>query len=99
MADHNTCSLFGETLVTLDEASKDFGGIEIPIRTVRKYVYNGINGVKLETVNINRRYTSKEAILRFIERKQNPEQPTKPKIPKMSQAEVAAILKKHGISR
>jgi len=66
--------LQGETLVTLDEAAKDFGGVPIPMATLRMYVYQGIGSprIKLETIRINRRYTSKEAVQRFIERRQNP---------------------------
>ena len=32
-------SFHGEKLITLAEAAADFGGIEIPISTVRKYAY------------------------------------------------------------
>jgi hypothetical protein len=99
MIDQNANSLLGETLITISEASQDFGGVEIPLRTVRKYIYAGVQGLKLESININGRYTSKEAIQRFIERKQNPEQPVKPKIPRMSQAEIEAGLRRHGIIR
>ena len=89
--------LQGERLLTLEEAAEDFGGVSIPIRTVRTYIYNGFQGIKLESVNINRRYTSKEAIQRFIERKQNSGQPAeKPKRRRLTQAEVDAGLKRHG---
>ena len=99
MIDSTANSLLGETLITVAEAAQDFGGIEIPLRTVRKYIYEGVQGLKLESININGRYTSKEAIQRFIERKQNYEQPVKPKVPRMSQAEVEAGLRRHGIIR
>jgi hypothetical protein len=91
--------LDGETLMTIDEAAKDFGGITISKETVRKYIYKGVQGIKLESININGRYTSKEAIQRFIERKQNPGQPEKPRKPRMSQAEIDAGLRRHGIIR
>ena len=71
---NNSLHLLEETLVTLTEAAQDFGGISIPVNTVQKYVYQGIKGLKLESININGRYTSKEAIRRFIERKQNTDQ-------------------------
>ena len=97
MIDQNANSLLGETLITIAEAAQDFGGVEIPLRTVRKYIYEGVKGIKLESISINGRYTSKEAIQRFIERKQNPGQPAKPKVPKMSQAEIDAGLRRYGI--
>jgi len=92
--------LQGEHLLTLEEAAEDFGGVSISLRTVRHYIYNGFQGIKLESVNINRRYTSKEAIQRFIERKQNSGQPPKkPKRRRLTQAEVDAGLKRHGLVR
>ena len=90
--------LSGEHLISLDEAAQDFGGVAIPLATVRKYVYRGLRGVKLESVNINRRFTSREAIQRFIERKQGDCQKRKPlKVRQMTQAEVDAGLKKYGL--
>jgi hypothetical protein len=91
------CLLEGETLMTIPEAAQNFGGVTVSIETVRKYIYKGVQGIKLESININGRYTSKEAIQRFIERKQNPGQPVKPKVPKMSQAEIDAGLRRYGI--
>jgi len=93
-------TLQGETLIPLKDAANDFGGVSIPINTVRHYIYHGIQGVKLESVSINGRYTSKEAIQRFIERKQNPKQPLeKPKIKHLTEAQVEAGLRRHGIIR
>ena len=87
-----------ETLVTLKEAAQDFGGIAIPFNTLRNYVYLGVKGVKLETVLINKRYTSKEAIQRFIERKQGGEPVTKKSEPKrMTTGQTEEILRRHGI--
>ena len=87
-----------EKLLTLRDAAEDFGGIAIPLRTVRHYIYNGFQGIKLESVHINGRYTSKETIQRFIERKQNPDQSTdKHKIKRLTQAQVDAGLKRHGL--
>ena len=98
MSAKNANLLDGETLLTLAEAAADFGGVPIPYNTVKKYIYQGFQGIKLESVNINGRYTSKEAIQRFIERKQNPGQPVeKPKIKRMTQAQVDAGLRRHGI--
>jgi hypothetical protein len=100
MIDPSAHSLRGETLITLAEAAKDFGGIAIPIATVRTYVYQGIKGLKLESVSINGRYTSKEAIERFIAKKQNRDQPfVKPPAKRLTPAEVAAGLKRYGVVR
>ena len=93
-------TLQGEQLIPIAEAADDFGGVAIPLRTVRHYIYNGFQGVKLETVNINGRCTSREAIQRFIEQKQNPKkQIEKPKRKRLTQAEVSAGLKRHGLVR
>ena len=90
--------LIGETLITLPEAAKDFAGIEIPLNTVKRYVYQGVKGLKLETISVNGRYTSKEAILRFIDRKQgNQESFERPKVKRMSSKEVEESLRRHGI--
>ena len=94
-----TTTLGGEILISLKEAAEDFGGVTVALPTVKKYVYKGVKGIKLETVFINGRYTSKEAIQRFIEKRQQPK-PTRgrPKrIPAMSPAETQAILRRHGI--
>ena len=96
-----TITMRGESLLSLKEAAKDFGGVSIPLNTVNKYVYRGLKGLKLETVFINGRYTSKEAIQRFIEKRQQPK-PTRgrPKrIPALSSAEVDANLRKYGIRK
>jgi hypothetical protein len=95
MTDQIISPLLGETLVTIAEAAKDFGGIQIPINTLRNYIYQGVQGVKLESIFINRRLTSREAILRFIARRQghSPERP----IVTESQKEIEEGLRKHGI--
>ena len=67
---NNKKLLCDETLITLSEAAKDFGGVAIPLVTLKNYIYQGVQGLKLESIMINRRYTSKEAIQRFITRRQ-----------------------------
>ena len=96
---NQTASLLdGETLITLNEAAQDFGGLTIPLCTVQKYVYRGVKGLKLESIFVNGRYTSKEAIQRFIERRQNPCQKQEtPKFKKMSQEEVDEGLRRYGL--
>jgi len=92
--------LSGETLMTLEEAADDFGGVPISIGTVRKYIYQGVAGLKLETIYINRRYTSREAIQRFIAQRQRQGcAPEKPKMKKMTPEQIDAGLRKYGIRR
>jgi len=62
--------MLNENLITLKEASENFSGAAIPLATIKRWVYKGCDGVKLETVLLNRLYTSKEAIQRFIQRRQ-----------------------------
>ena len=83
---------------SLAEAADDFGGVSVPYATVRNYVYRGIKGLKLESVCLNKKFTSKEAIQRFIERKQNLGQmQEKSRIKPMTQEQVEAGLRRHGI--
>jgi len=87
-----------ETLVSLKDAAEDFGGVSIPYETVRKYAYRGVRGVKLETVFINHRLTSREAIRRFIDHRQGEELAVeKPKPKKMTQEHVRQTLQRYGI--
>lgn len=89
-----------ETLITLKEAAKDFGGVAIPYETVKKYVYRGVKGFKLETVFINQRLTSREAIQRFINQRQGVELTIEtPKTKWMTQEQVQQTLKRHGVVR
>jgi hypothetical protein len=90
-------NLLEETLITLKEAAKDFGGVQIPFHTVQKYVYQGVRGLKLESISINGRYTSKEAIRRFIEQKQCLGQPEEKPKRRFTQAQTKEILQWHAI--
>ncbi len=57
-----------ENLVTINEATKTLPS-RPHIATGWRWVYRGCKGIKLETVCIGgRRYTSEEALQRFIER-------------------------------
>ena len=89
-----------ESLLTLEEAAGDFGGIAIPLNTIRYYAYQGVGGLKLETIRINRRYTSKESIQRFIAQRQNLGQMSeKPKSKRMTPEKIDEELRKYGIRR
>jgi hypothetical protein len=91
--------LSGEHLVTLAEAADNFGGVSISLDTIRKYIYQGVSGLKLETIYINRRYTSLEAIQRFISRRQG-DMPEKPKPKKrMTPEEIDAGLRRFGVRK
>ena len=89
-------SLLDETLITLTDAAKDFGGIEIPLNTLKRYVYQGVKGLKLESILINGRYTSKEAIKRFIIGKQGVESATTFSN-NLTSKQVEDGLRRHGI--
>ena len=98
MTEHSVNPLIGETLIPLAKAAEDFGGIPVPLSTVRDYVYRGVSGLKLESIRINGRFTSKEAIARFIERKQNLGQTlAKPLVKPMTQTQIDAGLRRHGL--
>ena len=99
MTIQSTDQLVGETLLTLKEAANDFGGLTIPLRTLQKYVYEGVRGITLESVFINGRYTSKEAIQRFIERRQTGYVPEKPKHLPMTPKQIDEGLRRHGLVR
>ena len=91
MTEQKSSPLTGETLIPLAKAAEDFGGIPVPLSTVRDYVYRGVGGLKLESIRINGRFTSKEAIARFIERRQNLDcPPGKPLVKPMTQAQIDA---------
>jgi hypothetical protein len=92
--------LQGESLITLAEAAADFGGRSVSLSTVKKYVYRGVDGLKLESISIDGRLTSKEAICRFIARRQNRGHlPVKPRGEQWSQARVEETLRRHGIKK
>jgi len=56
-----------ETVIGLGEGSREFPPRGISDATMARYIQKGIRGVKLEIFKIGgRRYTSKEAIDRFI---------------------------------
>jgi len=98
MTDHRINPLSGETLIPLTKAAEDFGGVPVPLSTVRDYVYRGVRGLKLESISINGRFTSREAIARFIERKQNLGSPlAKPLIKPMTKSQIEAGLRWHGL--
>jgi len=65
-----TLDVTTETLVEFQQAAGEFPGERRPaLATLHRWRQRGVRGVKLETLLVGgRRYTSKEAISRFIER-------------------------------
>lgn len=60
--------LDSETLIHFATAARQFPGKGVCIQTMHRWRLNGVRGTKLETVLIGgMRYTSKEAIQRFVE--------------------------------
>ena len=63
-----TIDIQTDTLLQISDVSKHLPG-KIHVASIWRWVNRGVRGVKLETVLIGgRRYTSAEALQRFIER-------------------------------
>ena len=71
-----------ETLLTFDDARTAFpGDRRLSLATLHRWRLNGVRGVKLETVLIGGlRYTSREAISRFIAAQNADDVPAAPAI-------------------
>ena len=94
-------ALADETLIPMQEACEAF-----PVKVSRAYlermIRKGTRGVRLETIFLaNRRYTSKEAIRRFIGRTQNVplEKPVPVKPATMTTGELEAARKKYNLPK
>ena len=64
-----TIDVQSETLISFSDARSAFPGIDrrLSLATLHRWRLNGIRGIKLETVLVGGlRYTSREAIVRFI---------------------------------
>lgn len=95
-----------ETVISFNDARSAFPGIDrrLSLATLHRWRLNGVRGVKLETVLIGGlRYTSREAISRFIAAQNADDTPPAPVITpsqRKRQSEAArAELKKMGVSR
>ena len=63
--------ILGESLINLTEATKHLFPVKCSRATIERWVRRGSRGVRLETVLIaNRRYTSKQALQRFLANQQ-----------------------------
>ena len=97
-------ALADETLIPLKDASPHFP-VPVSRNWLEKAIRKGTRGVRLETLYLcNKRYTSKEAIRRFIERTQNPEpaqqnlnELVRPPRKKRTEAELRKELARFGI--
>ena len=94
-----SAELAKETLIPLREAAPYFPA-KVSRGWLEKMIRTGSRGVRLETFFFcNKRYTSKEAIQRFLEQTQKTAQP-KPEPPRrkrMSEAEITKGLRKFGL--
>lgn len=90
-----------ETLVQFSEASRNFPGKPVCIQTLHRWRLRGVRGNKLESCLIGGiRFTSKEAIQRFIEAQNAGDQkPVKPSASQRSKRSAAAQreLQKMGV--
>jgi len=88
-----SAALMDETLIPIKEAGKHFP-VLVSQPCIERSIRVGTRGMRLETILIaRRRYTSKEAIRRFIERTQNVGDPInhpepEPRYKKRSKAEL-----------
>lgn len=95
-----------ETVVSFSDARSAVPGIDrrVSLATLHRWRLNGVRGVKLETVLIGGlRYTSREAIVRFIALQNADDTPAVPAITpiqRRKQSEAARVeLQKMGVSR
>lgn len=96
-------ALADETLIPMQEACDAFP-VKISQACLQRMIRKGTRGVRLETIFIaNRRYTSSEAIRRFIERTQNTSQevksPLPPKSTTMTSQQLEAARKKYNLPK
>jgi len=70
-------ALLEEKLISMKEACESFP-VPVSRSSIEKMIRRGTRGVRLETIFLcNKRYTSREAIRRFIERIQNTDEKLK----------------------
>lgn len=101
-----TIDVQSETLVSFSEARSAFPGIDrrLSLATLHRWRLNGVRGVKLATVLVGGlRYTSREAIDRFIKAQNADDAPAAPVITapqRLRQSEAARVTLQHmGVSR
>ena len=99
-----TIDVQSETLISFSDARSAFPGIvrRLSLATLHRWRLNGVRGVKLETVLIGGlRYTSREAIDRFIKAQNADDAPAAPVVTasqRLRQSEAARTeLEKMGV--
>ncbi len=92
--------LLSENLIKLSKARKRFPGRGVSPSCFERWVQKGINGARLEVCKIGDiRYTSEEAIQRFLlamNRNDEPEVLGKPVIRRMSEKEIEQKKREYG---
>ena len=92
-ADVETETLITETLIAFAAAAREFPGRAVCIQTLHRYRLNGVRGVKLASCMIGgRRYTSREAVARFVVAQNTAEPP--PAISKQQRAKQSAAARR-----
>ena len=94
-------ALLDENLISMKEACESFP-MPVSRSSIEKMIRRGTRGVRLETIFFcNKRYTSREAIRRFIERIQNtdekPKEQEEHKAKTMSKTDLEAGRKKFNL--
>lgn len=91
--------ILSETVIELTKATKEFP-IPCSRPTLERWMRKGCRGIRLETVKIGgKRYTSKEAIQRFLIRQQRigPDEAPAPTKKSMSKKEIAEKSKRFNL--
>ena len=91
--DVETETLITETLIDFAATAREFPGRAVCIQTLHRYRLNGVRGVKLESCLIGgRRFTSREAVARFIAAQNASESP--PAISQQQRAKQSAAARR-----
>ena len=89
--------MFDESLIPISAAPRHFPG-RPHIATVHRYVGSGYRGIRLETIKVGgRRFTSKQAIERFIRKTSSLGSATTPQVLRKPAADVDDALDAAGL--
>jgi len=87
---HENPQLLEESLIPMSTAGRHFPAC-VQRSTVERWVRRGVNGIKLETVRVGgKRFTTHEAITRFLHAQQSQGPQTAAPKPAMTKAELEA---------
>ena len=91
-------SLLSETLIPIKKAGSHFPGGGFSTRTIERWIASGVNGIRLEICRIGReRFTSSEAIQRFLEAMNRTQDSSTQPIRRLSEREITERKRKLGI--